>query len=99
MKKIVIGLVSIIVIAFIVLYFTSRPKLESDGSYSPSTLALALATVDVSDYENVTYQKYKGNKKKILVIFTEQRRYINEPFITCANVELCSNAIKCGRSI
>jgi hypothetical protein len=24
---------------------------------------------------------------------------VNEPFITCANVELCSNAIKCGRSI
>ena len=73
MKKILLGLVGIIVIAFIVLYFTSRPKLESDGSYSPSTLALALATVDLSDYENITYQKYKGSKTKILVIFTEQK--------------------------
>ena len=73
LKKIIIGLVSVIVIAFIVLYFISRPKLESDGSYSPSKLALSLATVDVSDYENVTYQKYKGNKKKIVVIFTEKK--------------------------
>jgi D-lactate dehydratase / protein deglycase len=73
MKKIVIGIVSIIVLAIIILYFTSKPKLESDGSYSPSKLALALATVEVSDYENVTYQKYQGNKTKILVIFTEQK--------------------------
>ncbi|MDC1379265.1 protein deglycase HchA [Algibacter sp.] len=73
MKKILIGLASIIVLAFIVLYFTTRPKLESDGSYSPSTLALSLATVDVSDFESVTYQKYQGNKTKILAIFTEQK--------------------------
>lgn len=49
------------------------PKLESDGSYSPSILALKLATQKVSDYENVTYKKYQGNKSKILVIFTEQK--------------------------
>jgi D-lactate dehydratase / protein deglycase len=49
------------------------PKLESDGSYSPSKLALKLATQKVSDYENVTYKKYQGNKSKILVIFTEQK--------------------------
>ena len=73
MKKILIGLASIIVLAFIVLYFTTRPKLESDGSYSPSTLALSLATVDVSDFESVTYQKYEGSKTKILAIFTEQK--------------------------
>ena len=71
MKKIVIGLVSIIVIAFIVLYFTSRPKLESDGSYSPSTLALALATVDVSDFENITYQKLETHYK----VLTEKYGY------------------------
>ena len=73
MKKILIVFVSVAVLAFIVVYFISRPKLEADGSYSPSKLALALATVDVSDYENVTYQKYQGNKSKILVIFTEQK--------------------------
>jgi molecular chaperone Hsp31 and glyoxalase 3 len=73
LKKILIGLVSIIALAFVVLYLTSRPKLESDGSYSPSKLALSLATVDVSDFENISYKKYQGNQSKILVIFTEQK--------------------------
>lgn len=49
------------------------PKLESDGSYSPSKLALKLATVDKSDFEDVSYTKYQGSKSKILVIFTEQK--------------------------
>ena len=49
------------------------PTLESDGSYSPSKLALRLGTVDKTDYEAVSYTKYKGNKSKILVIFTEQK--------------------------
>jgi molecular chaperone Hsp31 and glyoxalase 3 len=49
------------------------PKLESDGSYSPSKLALKLGTVSTSDFENINYTKYKGNKSKILVIFTEQK--------------------------
>jgi len=49
------------------------PKLESDGSYSPSKLALKLGTVSKSDFENIAYTKYKGSKSKILVIFTEQK--------------------------
>jgi molecular chaperone Hsp31 and glyoxalase 3 len=49
------------------------PKLESDGSYSPSKLALKLATVQKTDFENISYDKYKGKKSKILVIFTEQK--------------------------
>ena len=49
------------------------PKLESDGSYSPSKLALKMATVSISDFENISYKKYKGSKSKILVIFTEQK--------------------------
>ena len=49
------------------------PKLESDGSYSPSKLALKLATVSKTDFENITYTKYQGSKSKILVIFTEQK--------------------------
>ncbi len=73
MKKILIGLAGIILLVVVTLYFTTRPKLETDGSYSPSKLALALATADVSDFENVTYQKYQGEKSKILVIFTEQK--------------------------
>ncbi len=49
------------------------PKLESDGSYSPSKLALKLATVQKTDFEHISYPKYKGKKSKILVIFTEQK--------------------------
>ena len=49
------------------------PKLESDGSYSPSKLALKLATDQKTDFENISYKKYEGKKSKILVIFTEQK--------------------------
>ena len=49
------------------------PKLESDGSYSPSKLAIKLGTVSKSDFEDIAYTKYKGSKSKILVIFTEQK--------------------------
>jgi molecular chaperone Hsp31 and glyoxalase 3 len=49
------------------------PKLESDGSYSPSKLALKLATKQKTDYKSVVYEKYQGKKSKILVIFTEQK--------------------------
>ncbi len=49
------------------------PTLESDGSYSPSKLALKLATKQKSDYESIVYKKYQGKKSKILVIFTEQK--------------------------
>jgi molecular chaperone Hsp31 and glyoxalase 3 len=73
MKKALIGLASIIILVFVALYFTTRPKLEADGSYSPSSLALTLATVDVSDFENITHTKYQGKKSKILVVFTEQK--------------------------
>ncbi len=72
-KKILIGLVSVLAIAFIAIYITSRPQVEADGSYMPSKLALALATVEVSDFENVTYEKYQGDDNKILAIFTEEK--------------------------
>jgi molecular chaperone Hsp31 and glyoxalase 3 len=49
------------------------PKLESDGSYSPSKVALKLATSEKTDFENISYTKYNGNKSKILAIFTEQK--------------------------
>ena len=52
LKKILIGVASVIILLAAVLYITTRPKLEEDGSYSPSKLALSLATVDVSDFEN-----------------------------------------------
>ncbi len=49
------------------------PKLESDGSYSPSKVAIKLGTADKTDFENIAYPKYKGKQSKILVIFTEQK--------------------------
>ena len=49
------------------------PKLEADGSYSPSKLALKMGTVDKTDFENISYKKYEGKKSKILVIFTEEK--------------------------
>jgi len=49
------------------------PKLESDGSFSPSKLAIKLGTVEKTDYEKISYTKYQGEKSKILVIFTEQK--------------------------
>ena len=73
MKKILIGLVSVLVLAFIVIYYMAQPKLEEDGSYSPSSLALSLGTVSKTDFENIKYTKYKGDKSKILVIFTEEK--------------------------
>ena len=49
------------------------PKLECDGSYSPSKMALKMSVSTKTDFENISYTKYKGNKSKILVIFTEQK--------------------------
>ncbi|WP_115461315.1 glyoxalase III HchA [Winogradskyella aurantiaca] len=49
------------------------PKLESDGSYSPSKMALKMGVSDKTDFENITYQKYLGKKSKILIIFTEEK--------------------------
>ena len=49
------------------------PKLESDGSYSPSKIALKMGVSDKTDFENINYQKYQGEKLKILVIFTEEK--------------------------
>ena len=72
-KKILIGLASIVILAFVALYITTRPKLEADGSYSPSKLALKLATVSKTDFEDISYTKYQGKKTKILVIFTEHK--------------------------
>lgn len=53
--------------------FGIAPKQESDGSYSPSKLALKLATADKTDFENISYEKYQGGQRKILVIFTEEK--------------------------
>lgn len=49
------------------------PKQEPDGSYSPSKLALKLATSDVTDYAPAAYDAYRGARSRILVVFTEQK--------------------------
>lgn len=53
--------------------FGLSPKLQSDGTYTPSKTALKLTTTDITDFENINYEKYQGWKKKILIIFTEQK--------------------------
>jgi len=72
-KKVFIGFVSFIALGLVVIYFLSRPTLEEDGSYSPSSLALKLGTVAVTDFKEIQYTKYKGERSKILVVFTEQK--------------------------
>ncbi len=49
------------------------PQIETDGSYKPSKIALKLATSNKTDFEHIVYEKYTGNKSKILVIFTEEK--------------------------
>ena len=49
------------------------PKQEQDGSFSPSKLALKLATSNTTDYTPMSYQPYTGPRSTILVIFTEQK--------------------------
>ena len=72
-KKVLIGLVSFIALAVVVSYFITKPTLEEDGSYSPSSLALNLGTVSVTDFEDIQYTKYEGERSKVLVIFTEHK--------------------------
>ncbi len=49
------------------------PNLERDGSYSPSKLALKMGVPAKTDFEHISYEKYKGKKNKILVICTEEK--------------------------
>ena len=49
------------------------PKLEDDGSCSPSKVALRLAVSAKTDFVQVSYEKYQGQKSKILVICSEQK--------------------------
>jgi len=77
--------------------FGIAPKIEPDGSYSPSKLALKLATVDKTDFENTSYSKYKGKKSKILVIFTEQKNMKMQALILKSPHPLVNQLFwKCG---
>lgn len=53
--------------------FGIAPKLEPDGSYSPSKMALKMSVPAKTDFEKVQYEQYKGGKSKILVICTEEK--------------------------
>ena len=53
--------------------FGIAPQLEPDGSYRPSKVALKMSTKPKTDFDNPSYTKYQGKKKKILAIFTEQK--------------------------
>lgn len=53
------------------------PKKEKDGSYSPSPLALKLATVKKSDYSFDQYENaYTGGRYKVLMICTEEKNMV-----------------------
>ena len=55
------------------------PRQESDGSFSPSPLALKLATKSKTDYDHKVYPNaYKGGKAKVLMVCADQRNMIME---------------------
>ena len=73
MKKILIGLACFVLLAVIAGYITTRPTATEDGAFSPSTLALKLATSPTTDFDNTVYENpYTGNKK-VLMVCTEER--------------------------
>ncbi len=48
-------------------------KETGDGAYSPSKLALKLATSDITDYEEIKIDKKYTGDKKILMVCTEEK--------------------------
>ena len=53
--------------------FGLAPRLEDDGSYTPSKIALKLAAPSKTNYSHVQFEQYTGLRKKILVLCTEQK--------------------------
>ena len=53
--------------------FGMAPQKETDGSYKPSKFTLMMGTSKKTNYKKISYKKYQGNRKKILVIFTEDK--------------------------
>jgi len=50
------------------------PQATEDGAFSPSRLALKLATSSKTDFDGTVYQNpYKGGKLKVLMVCTEER--------------------------
>jgi D-lactate dehydratase / protein deglycase len=54
--------------------FGAAPTPTNDGAFSPSPLALKLATSSTTDYDGGAYaDRYEGGKLRILMICTEER--------------------------
>ena len=49
------------------------PKLESDGSYSPSKMALKMGVSDKTDFENITIKNTKVKNQKFWS-FSQKKR-------------------------
>ena len=73
MKKILIGLVGFLVLAFLAFYVFSRPTINGEGAYIPSPLALKLATTSTTDFDNTAYDNPYTGSKKVLMVCTEER--------------------------
>ena len=53
------------------------PTPTDDGAFSPSRLALKIATSPITDFDGTVYQNpYKGGKLKILMLCTEERNMV-----------------------
>ena len=72
-KKILIGVVGLLILAFIAIYITTRPTATDDGAFIPSPLALKLATSSTTDYDNTNYKNPHTGNKKVLMVCTEER--------------------------
>ncbi len=72
-KKIILGFVGLLVIAFITIYIAAKPTKIEDESYIPSPLALKLATSPTTDFDNTVYENKHTGNKKVLMICTEER--------------------------
>ncbi|MGB0892061.1 MAG: glyoxalase III HchA [Flavobacteriaceae bacterium] len=72
-KKIVLGLVALLIIAFVAIYFAAQPTQVEDGAYIPSPLALKLATSPTTDFDHTVYENKHTGNKKVLMICTEER--------------------------
>jgi molecular chaperone Hsp31 and glyoxalase 3 len=57
--------------------FKANPTPTDDGAYSPSPLALKLATSSTTDFDGGAYpDPYKGGDKRILMVCTEERSMV-----------------------
>ena len=53
--------------------FGIAPKIENDGSFSPSPVALRLATKSKTNYDHKVYPNpYKGSQPKVLMVCCEE---------------------------